>query len=117
MRDQQLQSDPSSIGFALHWWIAQRRAGILFAILVAFAAAPASADCDDEPGPGVDWSECEKARLMMAEQDFSGGSFVATFFTASDLRGGNLAGADLTRSDLSLASLAEADLSGASLEK
>lgn len=93
------------------------RAAVLTALLAFLSAGSAVASCGTEPGPGVDWSECEKARLMIGAADLSGGIFVQTFLTSSDLRGANLSGADLTRADLSLASLAGANLNGANLEK
>jgi len=83
----------------------------------AAAASPAYGGCRDEPTPGVDWSECEKARLMIPEHDLSKGRFIQTFFTSTDLRGSNLSGADLTQVELSMASLAGANLAGANLQK
>lgn len=85
--------------------------------LAVMATSPANAGCRDQARPGVDWSECQKARLMIGGIDLSGGIFVQTFFTSSDLRGADLSGADLTLAEFSLASLAGANLSGANLEK
>ena len=54
--------------------------------VLAIPVSPALAGCGDEPGPGVDWSECEKSRQMFGSADLSNGEFVQTFFTATDLR-------------------------------
>lgn len=98
------------------------RGGILGAIgagllLIALPVPPALAACGDEPGPGVDWSECQKMRLMIGSADLSNGDFVQTFFTGSDLAGVNLSGADLSLAELSNARLAGAHLTGVVLEK
>lgn len=96
------------------------RQGAIAAALLLFAppiVSPALAECSDEPGPGVDWSECEKGRLMFGSADLSNGAFVQTFFTGTDLAKANLAGSDLSLAELSNARLAGADLAGAVLEK
>lgn len=95
------------------------RRGAIFAalLLLALPLSPALAECSDEPGPGVDWSECEKGRLMFGSADLSNGAFVQTFFTGTDLAKANLAGSDLSLAELSNARLAGADLAGAVLEK
>ena len=43
----------------------------LLLVLLGLATA-ALADCDDYPGPGVDWSGCDKSRRLLAEDDFHG---------------------------------------------
>jgi uncharacterized protein YjbI with pentapeptide repeats len=85
--------------------------------LLLIASAPSQAACGDQAAPGVDWTECNKTRLMMGQADLSGGEFVQTFFSSSDLRGVNLADANLSLAEFSNASLAGANLSGATLEK
>jgi uncharacterized protein YjbI with pentapeptide repeats len=86
-------------------------------LLLALPTSPALAECNDEPGPEVDWSECQKARLMFGSADLSNGEFVETFFTSTDLAKANLAGSDLSLAEFSNARLAGADLTGAVLEK
>ena len=81
------------------------------------AASPALAGCKDEPGPSVDWSECDKMRLMFNSVDLANGQFVQTFFSSTDLAGANLSGADLSLAELSNARLAGANLAGSLLEK
>ena len=91
---------------------------IACALLLSIAsAAPAAARCSDHAGPGVDWSKCDKMRLMMGGSDLSGGAFTQTFFSSTDLHGANFAGSDLTRAELSNARLSEANLAGAVLQK
>lgn len=85
--------------------------------LVLLAAAPAAATCNERPAVGVDWSKCEKRRLMLRGQDLSDGTFVRTDFSRSDLAEAKLAGADLTEANFEHARLAGADLSGAVLAK
>jgi len=78
---------------------------------------PASAGCGDRPAAGVDWSKCEKRRLILGGQDLSKGTFVRTDFSRSDLADAKFTGADLTEADFEHARLAGADLSGATLAK
>src|SRR3546814_3079023 len=59
-------------------------------------AAPAAAACGDRPAAGVDWSKCEKRRLVLRGQDLSDGKFLRTDFGRSDLAGAKFSGADLT---------------------
>src|SRR3546814_6688493 len=59
-------------------------------------AAPAAAACGDRPAAGVDWSKCEKRRLVLRGQDLSDGKFLRTDFGRSDLAGAQFSGADFT---------------------
>src|SRR5215204_4396558 len=93
------------------------RAAVVLALLALASPAAAEADCGASPVPGVNWSECEKSRLVLAESDLSGGLFEQTFFTMTDLRGSKLVGAKMTRAELTGASLAGADLSNTDMEK
>jgi uncharacterized protein YjbI with pentapeptide repeats len=89
----------------------------LAALSPLVTAAPAAAACGDRPAAGVDWSKCEKRRLMLRGQDLSEGKFLRTDFGRSDLADVSLAGADLTEANFEHARLAGADLSGAVLTK
>lgn len=86
-------------------------------LLFALSAPPALAGCGDEPGPDVDWSECDKARKMFGSADLSNSQLVQTFFTSTDLAAANLAGSDMSLAELSNARLAGAELAGTVLEK
>jgi uncharacterized protein YjbI with pentapeptide repeats len=97
--------------------IARHGATAAALFLLALPVSPALAECNDEPGPDVDWSECEKVRLMFGSADLSNGEFVETFFTSTDLAGANLSGSDMSLAELSNARLAGADLAGTVLEK
>ncbi|MGF1593892.1 MAG: pentapeptide repeat-containing protein [Kiloniellaceae bacterium] len=90
-----------------------------FALVTAplLLAQPAAAACSDRPAAGVDWSKCEKRRLILRDRDLSNGVFQRTDFGRSDLAGVKLVGADLTEAGLEHARLAGADLSGAILTK
>jgi len=98
-------------------WAAQLAPALLAVPMLSLSAGSASADCKEEPKPGVDWSDCQKTRLMIGGADLSGGIFNQTFFTSTDLREANLSGAELVRAEFSNANLAGADLSGANMEK
>ena len=92
-------------------------AGMAAGIAAFLTAQPAVAACGDSPAPGVDWSKCEKRRLILRGQDLSNGTFLRTDFARSDLAEATLAGADLTEAIFDRARLAGADLTGARLEK
>jgi uncharacterized protein YjbI with pentapeptide repeats len=79
--------------------------------------APANAGCGDYPAAGVDWTKCEKRRLILRDRDLSKGKFLRTDFSRSDLANVKLTGADLTEADFEHARLAGADLSGAVMTK
>lgn len=83
----------------------------------AVLTTPAQAGCGDAPAAGVDWSKCEKRRLILRGRDLSKGVFQRTDFGRTDLADANLAGADLSEAIFERARLAGADLSGALLTK
>ena len=86
-------------------------------LLFAFAFAPhaAYAACADPPKPGVDWTKCEKRRLILRDSDLVKGRFAGTDFGRSDLFGAKLVDADLTDASIDHAGLRTADLSRAKL--
>jgi len=86
-------------------------------VLLASWLPAAQAACTDSPGAGVDWSKCQKGRLIMRGTNLSSGRFVGTDFGRSDLSGAMLVGADLERASLDNARLSGADLSRAKLVK
>src|SRR5687768_16237710 len=89
----------------------KHRVTAAFTVLVATAyPIAAEAKCNDHPASGVDWSQCEKMRLMLGGSDLSGGTFEETSLPATDLSGANLSGARLVRAELTRASLAGANL-------
>lgn len=91
-------------------------------LLSCVIASPSLADCNDRPGPGVDWSGCLKLNRQMANDDFRGANLVGSNFTKSnlsgtDFTGANLSNAILVRTKLSGANLSRADLSKAMLDR
>lgn len=86
------------------------RAALLLACLLG-GVAGAWAGCGDPPGAGVDWTECEKHRLVLRGADLSGARLAGVDFDATDLQGAKLAGADLTHGSVDRARLSKADLS------
>ena len=90
----------------------------LGAVLLMVCSLPqADAACTDSPAPGVDWSKCQKGRLIMRGADLSSGRFAGTDFGRSDLSDAKLVGADLERASIDNARLIGADLSRAKLVK
>ena len=70
--------------------------------LIAGLSESALAKCGESPGPGVDWSGCEKERLILRGKDLEGANLARADFSKSDmtgikLKGANLAEANLTR--------------------
>src|SRR3712207_1843637 len=90
-----------------------RIAGALIALFAC--AGPAMAKCQDAPGPGVDWSGCSKARLMLTNEDLTGISFQRSLLTSSDFASSRMAGANLTETEVSRTRFEGADLSKAEI--
>jgi hypothetical protein len=114
------------------------------ALLVVAAYQPSAwAGCRDKPKAAVDWSGCDKERLILRGRDLQGANLERTDLSESDLseitlkdallqetmltrarlwdadlRGGaNLEGANLTKSEMSRAILEQANLRGVDLKK
>jgi uncharacterized protein YjbI with pentapeptide repeats len=84
---------------------------------VAASSGPARASCGDSPGKGVDWSSCNKAKLILAGEDLSGANLQRALLDLTDFAEANLSGADLSEASLSRTRLAGANLAGANLSK
>ena len=98
--------------------IAGMRIQSLFSWLVAAAwcligAPGAQAACTDVPAASVDWSGCEKHRLILRKVNLQGARLVGADLNGTDLEAANLAGADLSRASVDRVRLAGADLSRA----
>lgn len=87
-------------------------AAVLFACLFGHAAW---AGCSDSPGAGVDWTECEKNRLVMRGVDLTGGRLAGAAFDGTDLQGAKMSGVDLTHGSMDRTRLSGADLSRSKL--
>ena len=93
-----------------------RAAGCRFEAGIArIGPAAAWAGCSDPPGAKVDWSKCQKNRLILRNADLSEARFHRTNLSASDLMEANLAGAWREGANRMRARLREANLSGADL--
>ena len=79
------------------------------------AATATRAGCQDKPAAGVNWTDCEKLRLILRKAELQGAKLVNTDLNGSDLEGSNLSGADLTRASVDRVRLSGADLSRAKL--
>jgi len=86
-------------------------------VLMGVAASAAVAECDDRPGPGIDWSGCTKARLLLGGRDLQNANLQRADLSGTDLREADLSGANMTEADLSRTRLAEAILKGADFTK
>ena len=87
------------------------------ALCLVAVASTAAAECSDMPGPGVDWVDCSKERLMLGDSDLSGANLESTLLSGTGFAGATLVGANLQRSELVRTSFKGADLSRANLEK
>jgi uncharacterized protein YjbI with pentapeptide repeats len=87
------------------------RSGAVLA-LVAWAGA-AEAKCQDAPKPGIDWSGCSKARLMLTNENLTGVNLTRSLLTLSDFAASKMAGAKLGETEVSRTRFEGADLSQA----
>lgn len=99
---------------ALHTrWI-----GVIAALLVVMISqSPAWAGCRDKPKAGVDWSGCDKERLILRGQDLKGANLERADLSESDLSNIDLKDAMLQETMLARARIWDADLRGAQLIK
>lgn len=75
----------------------------------------AGADCSADPGPGVNWSSCNKDGQNLAGLDLSGVNFKSSQLNGAILSRSRLDQADLAYASLSRAELSQSSLRGASL--
>ena len=93
------------------------RLGFLLLLVFVLEAPAALAKCHDRPKPGVDWTRCEKERLILRKVDLSGAILKLTDLSGTDMTGARLVGAILVQANLARAHLHGADLSGADMSK
>ncbi len=84
-------------------------------LLLSLAPFAAQAGCADAPKAGVDWSGCEKMRLILRKADLQGARLGGVDLNGSDLALANLGGADLSRASVDRARFSGADLGRAKL--
>jgi uncharacterized protein YjbI with pentapeptide repeats len=84
-------------------------------VVTLLGAGPAWAGCNDAPAPGVDWTQCEKPRLLLRAANLTGAQLAGADFNGTDLQNAKLVGADLTHASVDRARLSGADLSRAKL--
>ena len=93
------------------------RLGLTFALIFVLEAPMALAKCRDRPEPGVDWTRCEKERLILREADLSGAILERTDLSDADMTEAKLTGAKMVQANLARTRLHRADLSGANMSK
>ncbi|NVD39847.1 pentapeptide repeat-containing protein [Ensifer sp. HO-A22] len=76
--------------------------------ILIFVSSAQAAHCKSWPKPGVNWSECNKSRLMLAGANLESANLFNANFTMTDLRDANLSFANLEKTKLVRASLAGA---------
>ena len=92
----------------------------LLPVLLLFLVVPhevALAECSDKPKPGVDWSKCQKMRLVLRGQDLSEAQFERANLGSTDLMDATLVGAMMVNANLERARLKKANLQSADLTK
>jgi len=88
----------------------------LVALLVcAFASAAVQAACADAPKAAVDWTGCEKHRLILRKAELQGARMAGADLNGTDLEQAKLVGADLSRASVDRVRLEGADLSRAKM--
>ncbi len=91
--------------------------GMFLAVFFILESTAALAKCKDRPKPEVDWSKCEKERLILRGADLTGAMLEWTDLSMSDMTDAKLAGAVLVRANLAMARLRGANLEGADMTK
>lgn len=89
--------------------------GLAFAVWVCGCGGGALAACKDPPAAGVDWTECDKHRLVLNGANLAGAKLTGSDLNGTDLQRANLSGADLTRASVDRVRFSSADLSRAKL--
>lgn len=83
--------------------------GLAFFALI-FASSAQAVHCKGSPAPGLDWSHCNKSRLMLAGGNLESANLFGTDFSFTDLRDINLKSANLEKATLVRAWLAGANV-------
>ncbi len=81
---------------------------VLLSVLCLVLTGPASAGCDDDREPGMDWSGCRKMHKVLDEEDFTGSLFHEANLSLSNLKESNFTRAGMIKVDLTRAKLDEA---------
>lgn len=95
--------------------IALHRGAVAVLVLAGLCGGVAQAGCGDPPGPGVDWTQCEKPRLVLRGVDLTGARLGGADFNGTDFQRAKLVGADLNHASVDRVRLSGADLSRAKL--
>jgi uncharacterized protein YjbI with pentapeptide repeats len=85
--------------------------------ILVFDSSAQAAHCKSWPEPGVNWSECNKSRLMLAGANLESANLFSANLTMTDLRDANLSFANLEKTKLVRASLAGASARNATFAR
>src|SRR5262249_19606765 len=73
--------------------------------------------CHSDPRPKIDWANCARAQLLLANSDLTEAILTSAALTGTDLSHAKLARAKLDGTEVSRTRFSDADLSGATLAK
>src|SRR3970040_2840669 len=90
------------------------RMGVL--ALLVLVVAPAWGCCGGRPGPGVDWSGCTKADLVLKGKDLKRANLDRAVLLGVDFTSADLGGATFRAAEINHASFSQARLPGAGFE-
>lgn len=84
---------------------------------VAFPGAAQALDCRSDPAPKTDWTDCNKAAIMLSGSDLAGATLFNVDFSGTDLRDSKLQGANFEKATLIRAALSGSDATGADFSR
>jgi uncharacterized protein YjbI with pentapeptide repeats len=73
--------------------------------------------CQRGPGRNIDWSNCSKSQLLLADDDLTGAVLTKAVLSGTDFSRSRMAGSKLDEAELSRTRFSGADLAGSSFAK
>src|SRR5687767_13600145 len=96
-------------GYRMRPWISAG-AVLLSGFIICMVPSIGSAACEDPPTPQVDWANCNKKSLGLANVNLNGANLQQTNLIGAALSNVELQGANLTKANLMSANLSNTDL-------
>ncbi|RDL47533.1 Secreted effector protein PipB2 [Ensifer sp. M14] len=90
---------------------------LVWCLVLAFNGSAHAAHCKSWPAPGLNWSSCDKSRLMLAGANLEGANLFGADFSMTDLRESHLNFANFEKAKLVRASLAGANADNAAFTR